>query len=103
MTKHTLILHTALDYELPMQIREGLEAYAGDFIDDFDMDAVETDYVAALDAAAATVRPDLDFLWDADEIIADTTADPITGRQATDIDGAIDGIDMEEIFQRHTI
>ena len=46
MTDRTLILHTALGHERPMQIRAALLAYSGDFIDDFVMDHVEADYIA---------------------------------------------------------
>lgn len=102
-TTTTLTLHTALNLDRPIQIRESLEASAGDFIDDFDLDAIEHDYIAALDEAAGEVRDDLVFLWDANEIIADVDAAPITDDQAEAIKWgwALVNVDIWEIFQRH--
>ena len=48
---------------------------AGDFVDDFDMDAVEDDYEAARDAVVEAVRPDLYFSWYTNEIMGEVGTD----------------------------
>jgi hypothetical protein len=74
-----------------------LTAYAGDFIADYDMDAVHAEYVAALNESAGagiTVHANGDVIAEIDR--ADVARD-------IDWKALADGIDAAPIFERHDL
>jgi len=75
-----------------------LTAYAGDYLDDYDMDAVRVDYVAAINDR---------ILLDGVTVYVngDVIADVETADDARDIDwkSLADAIDASAIFERHDV
>mgnify|MGYP006906174801 FL=1 len=76
---------------------------AGDFVDDFDMDAVEDDYEAARDAVVEAVRPDLYFSWCTNEIMGEVGTAPLSDDDWAAIEEGLEAIDMAAIFQAHDL
>lgn len=75
-----------------------LTAYAGEFIDDYDMDAVHADYVAAINAE---ILPESVTVYANGDVIADIE----TADAAREIDWktVADDVNAAPIFKRHDI
>lgn len=76
---------------------------AGDYVDDFDLDAVEDDYDAARDAVCHGVRPDLDFSWCTNEIMGEVGTAPLSDDDWATLKEGLAAIDLAAIFQNHDL
>lgn len=101
-TRIGLISEHGMDLE-ELSARTVVTNCAGDFVDDFDLDAVEDDYEAARDAVVEAVRPDLDFLWDTNEIIGEVGTAPLSDDDWAALKEGLAAIDLAAIFQAHDL
>lgn len=77
----------------------GLSYHAGDFVNDFDMDAVENDYVAQVTDALHRYRPDWTIAGDT--LIGGYPAEPLTEDEADFLREEIADINADEILAQH--
>ena len=75
---------------------------AGDFVDDFDMDAVNDDYYESCCEALASIRPEWRLLKDA-EVIGPVDSPDLSEDERATLGELLDTIDVTAILQRHTI
>ncbi|BDQ41045.1 hypothetical protein [Cutibacterium granulosum] len=75
---------------------------AGDFVDDFDMDAASDDYYEACCEALAAVRPEWSLLKDA-EVIGPVDSPDLDEDERATLGELLDTIDVTAILQRHAI
>lgn len=73
---------------------------AGDFVDDFDMDAASDDYYEACCGALEAVRPEWSLLRDA-EVIGPVGSPDLSEDERETLAGLFDTIDVTAILQRH--
>lgn len=75
---------------------------AGDFVDDFDMDAVNDDYYESCCEALAAVRPEWSLLRDG-EVICPVDSDDLDEDEKETLSELLDTIDVAAILQAHDL
>ena len=100
-TRIGLISEHGMDLE-ELSARTVVTNCAGDFVDDFDMDAVNDDYYESCCEALAAIRPEWRLLKDA-EVIGPVDSPDLSEDERATLGELLDTIDVTAILQRHTI